>query len=81
MVADTCNHKFEEIFRLEHDLAEASSSLKSSLEAVSAFKSWMAKVDAELELSNMRCIKAVAWEEREKKSDMSWIDTKQETTH
>jgi len=53
----------KDISQLEHELVEASSSLNSTLEAMSSFESRMAKVDAELELSNMRCAQL---EEREK---------------
>jgi len=67
LTANTCNQKVEEISRLEQELAEASSSLKSSLEAVLAFKSRMAQAEVELELRNMQCAEAVAQEEKEKK--------------
>ena len=48
-------------------MAEASSSLKSSLEAVLTFEYWMAKAEAELKLSNMRCAEAIEREEGEKR--------------
>ena len=57
MAVDTRNRKVEEISRLEHELDKASISLKSSLEAMSSFESRMAKVEANLELRNMRCAK------------------------
>ena len=43
---------------------EDSNSLKSALEVVSTFELKMAKADAELELSNLRCAQS---EEREKR--------------
>jgi len=43
VVADIRNQKVEENSRLENELAETSSSLKSSLEAVSSFELRMAK--------------------------------------
>jgi len=50
LVADIRNRKVEEISRLKHDLVETTSSLKSSLGAVSAFESRMAKAGTNLEL-------------------------------
>ncbi|KAK7353781.1 hypothetical protein VNO80_19233 [Phaseolus coccineus] len=50
----------EEISRLEHELSKATTSLKSSLEAVSAYESRVIRAEAELKLKNARCTEAMA---------------------
>jgi len=67
IAADTRNRKVDEISRLEHELVEAMTSLKSFLEAVLAYKSSVVRAEAELELSNARCAKAMVREEVERK--------------
>jgi len=66
LVADTRNRKVEEISQLEHELSEATTSMKSSLEVALAYKLRVAQAKVELKLSNIRC-RVVVWEEKEKK--------------
>jgi len=51
MAVDIRGWRVEEISHMEHELVETSNSLKSSLEAVLAFESKMAKAGTDLEFS------------------------------
>jgi len=60
LAAYSRNRKFEEISRLEHELSEASSSLKSTLNQVSANELRVVQDKAELELSKARYVNGLA---------------------
>ncbi|KAK7382397.1 hypothetical protein VNO80_01248 [Phaseolus coccineus] len=67
MATDSRNQKFEKIPRLEHELSEATSSLKSALEAVSINKRRAVKAEAKLELSNTHYVELTTREEAGRK--------------
>lgn len=48
LVADSHNHKLEDITRLDHELSEATSSLKSALDQVSDNESRAVQAEVEL---------------------------------
>lgn len=65
--------RVKEISRLEHKLTETSNSLKSTLEAVLAFESKMAKVAVDLELAEAR---ATEMERREREKTVEVVEMK-----
>ena len=67
LAADSCNRKIEELSWFEHELSEATSSLKSALDQVLANDSRAVWPEAELELNNTRYTELMALQEVEKK--------------